>query len=648
MKFGLATLLAILIGLTAASADVVTLRDGSTREGKILRETDEAIVVEVASGSAKATVTVSRADIDHIEKKLTEQEKLEAEFAGKVKGLDKTDGDQVMALGKWCISKKLYDEAALLYREFGAKGDAQFARAQVALANMEYERGRFVQAKACLKALLDKNPKDLDAKLLADRISEDEKAQALRLLTDAIDLSSKGKTAASLEKLEAFHNHVSEEFQKTALEKVLFPGEMKFAEFVADVQLRVACPNCKEGARVCPACKGKADPDGAICKSCGGVLSVVCDRCGGTGVAKPEGVEDWEVAALARAIENRASAEAAEFLLQAATLSANPPKEQLAALAFKAELSADRAMGWYSMLQALADKTKSVTVRDSRPDRDAVQKQWVALAQKLGEAFDKQGRVAWDKVRETATGPLAQEKAVRAVRDDLVRGLVYYGKTRLREKDPYPAAIARDVDSLKPLAEQVAQVVEKNAKILKAFDLALKQAYAKKAASALDIFVQIVKASSKQDLVYLSQLMTQKTNTGLADAMAALRFEVGREKADFGETTEYERPAFMKYLLAQADAMAAQAENGYQNMTTYSGTGKRNSAPTGLVHDTRENADHAKKWYKASLTIPYPLATDKRKAVSDQIAEMNRIIDNCARWYIGGGNATGGTNIGIN
>ncbi|MHC4915098.1 MAG: hypothetical protein ACYTGB_06365 [Planctomycetota bacterium] len=96
----LSTLL-VLLAAAPALADVVTLKDGSKREGRIVRQNDDEVVLEVALGSLKAELILKRSEIRSIEKGATANEKLLAEVERRRRRLRPNDAAGWLAYARW-------------------------------------------------------------------------------------------------------------------------------------------------------------------------------------------------------------------------------------------------------------------------------------------------------------------------------------------------------------------------------------------------------------------------------------------------------------------------------------------------------------------------------------------------------------------
>ena len=90
---------AVLAG--SALADVVVLKDGSKREGKIVKQGEDEVVLEIAQGRLKAQIILKRSEIKSIEKGETANEKLVREVERRRKKLKADDKAAWLKFAAW-------------------------------------------------------------------------------------------------------------------------------------------------------------------------------------------------------------------------------------------------------------------------------------------------------------------------------------------------------------------------------------------------------------------------------------------------------------------------------------------------------------------------------------------------------------------
>ena len=93
----------LLVGLLAAPAlaDVVTLADGSKREGKVLKETDQEVVLQVTQGRLSAEITFKRSEVKSVERGQTAAEKVLAEVERRKAALKDKDAVGWLEFAQW-------------------------------------------------------------------------------------------------------------------------------------------------------------------------------------------------------------------------------------------------------------------------------------------------------------------------------------------------------------------------------------------------------------------------------------------------------------------------------------------------------------------------------------------------------------------
>jgi hypothetical protein len=140
--FALVLTAAFLPSAPRAAADEITLTDGKVWEGKIVRETDQSVVLKTAGGELE----ILRASIAKVERKPTRAELYEE----KLKIFDKDDADQQYLLGLWCKRNGLGKEAEYhLNRAIGLNPDHEGAH--MALDHVKYN-GKWMTEKEMKEA----------------------------------------------------------------------------------------------------------------------------------------------------------------------------------------------------------------------------------------------------------------------------------------------------------------------------------------------------------------------------------------------------------------------------------------------------------------------------------------------------------------
>jgi hypothetical protein len=128
-SLALAAVLAVLAA-GPGRADVVTLTDGSKREGKVVKDCDQEVVLEVTQGRLKAEVTFKRSEVKSIEKGPTAAEKLLAEVEKRKAQLKDDDAAGWVEYARW------------LDRQSGFSRDARAAWEKVVKIDPDNEAAR--------------------------------------------------------------------------------------------------------------------------------------------------------------------------------------------------------------------------------------------------------------------------------------------------------------------------------------------------------------------------------------------------------------------------------------------------------------------------------------------------------------------------
>ncbi len=95
-------LLGLLFCLPLAHADLVYFRDGSVREGKVVKQTDEKVEVEYVTPAGSMRVVYPAGKITRIELKKTATELLMQEYRKRLAATEPDDAKAWLALGTWC------------------------------------------------------------------------------------------------------------------------------------------------------------------------------------------------------------------------------------------------------------------------------------------------------------------------------------------------------------------------------------------------------------------------------------------------------------------------------------------------------------------------------------------------------------------
>jgi len=106
MKAFLLALLFVAGAVCETSADVVHLKDGSKREGKVVAQDDEGVRLAVTLGTMTVEVSIPKENIDRVEQKETRNEQVLREYRKRLGEMDDTSADEWYGLGLWCQEQK--------------------------------------------------------------------------------------------------------------------------------------------------------------------------------------------------------------------------------------------------------------------------------------------------------------------------------------------------------------------------------------------------------------------------------------------------------------------------------------------------------------------------------------------------------------
>jgi hypothetical protein len=98
-------------------ADEILLKDGSKREGKIVKESPKEIVLEITQGSLKAQIILKRSEIKSITRGPTANDKLTAEISRRRNKLKSNDPRGWLALAQWIETHNGFRRESLLAYE---------------------------------------------------------------------------------------------------------------------------------------------------------------------------------------------------------------------------------------------------------------------------------------------------------------------------------------------------------------------------------------------------------------------------------------------------------------------------------------------------------------------------------------------------
>lgn len=141
----LAVLVAACLAASVARADTVTLKDGSVREGTILRQDAEGVTLEVKIGALKGAVLIPRGEIAKIERKPLAEDAVDAEAAALRKDAEgKTGGaaaDAWVKLGDFYAGRTGYSNAAQEAFQQAVKAEPEHAAAHARLGHRKTAKG---------------------------------------------------------------------------------------------------------------------------------------------------------------------------------------------------------------------------------------------------------------------------------------------------------------------------------------------------------------------------------------------------------------------------------------------------------------------------------------------------------------------------
>jgi hypothetical protein len=175
--------LIVLIAAAWAHADTVTLADGTVREGKIIRETDESITLQLRLGTLKGTVVIPRREITSIKREELPPDPVAAEGQA-LKTKAEAEKDSVQAVVAWLKVGDFYEQ----HPGYHAYARSSYEKALLFDADQPIARAKlgFVKGeKGWVKAEVKKDAGDEELAVQAKRPVQDKDDIAISLRRDA-------------------------------------------------------------------------------------------------------------------------------------------------------------------------------------------------------------------------------------------------------------------------------------------------------------------------------------------------------------------------------------------------------------------------------------------------------------------------------
>ena len=581
-------LLALMVlGLPAwLFADVVHLRHGATREGRIVSQTEEVIVLEVVTGNVRGRVTISRADVDHIDRRPTSHQTLAEEYARRLERLDRDDADAVIALVAWSRSNLLYAQAEGLLSDLAARDVKHFDRAMTELARMAYDRKLAEDASRYARAVLRHHPEHAEAKALLEQIARDEEKRHERLLREAIRAFNSGSYGTVLKRLERIRTGATPERMKALIADADLPTGGSLEAFAAEARLRQVE---RKGGRI-------------------------------------GSVPDWQRGAVIALVKERIERSSTEFEGVAERLMTTVEADgAIEASIERAERAAASATRWITELEAL----ESTSLAETREVLERLlRKAYVHAGGLLGQ----HALSTWQKVQAAGGSLLRQDDVIRGIRADARRA----GELLLRARTRQDA-----VAGLRRLQTDIETVLAHNRKLMASYSRARKSLGGdrrtihvmvdRKAlnAEALRALQEIMDNASPADLDYLSGRLEHQFGRDLRELMEDCR----RSPAEGGYADVYGEDEPVERLLAEADGHAWEACKTHRLMWRFKENGRADRFPIILIHRARNHAKDATRLYHQVLDGPYRISFTQRQEIFRQLELMADIISGTWEWY---------------
>lgn len=150
-------IVSLFISLTTITyADYIIMKDGTTREGKILYEDDKKIKLGIIVSTGKAIIEIEKKEIKEIKRGETERELKQKEFNKKFSEIQKQvkdakDVDKLLNLAKWARENRLISEAYKVYKKI-LEIDPENEIARKKLGYVKY-KGKWMTFEEKMKAM---------------------------------------------------------------------------------------------------------------------------------------------------------------------------------------------------------------------------------------------------------------------------------------------------------------------------------------------------------------------------------------------------------------------------------------------------------------------------------------------------------------